>query len=164
MTCPELVSNYCSPAIKWHETDLTVVVCIQLTDVSDYYLRIKDDCLQFSTSTNGKEYYLILHLFGSVVTEKTVHKNVGREIKIYLVKGLKWFPWRRLIKSREKSPLISYNIDHIKEPDITIKKAFDIDRFETYKRKHNIRQIMPVVPSSDEEESDEDYMDFYKYA
>lgn len=42
-----------------------------------------------STKTNGKEYYLLLPLFGSVVAERTVHKNVGREIKIYLVKGLK---------------------------------------------------------------------------
>ncbi|XP_077274766.1 putative ATP-dependent RNA helicase TDRD12 isoform X2 [Temnothorax americanus] len=157
MICPDLVSNsnYSSPAIKWHQTDLTVVICIQLTDVSDYYLRVEGTRLQFSTKTNDKEYYLILHLFGAVIAEKTVHKNVGREIKIYLVKGLKWYSWLRLIKSKEKHPLISYNLEHIRETD-HVEKPFDVGRFERYKREHNIQNIMPVVPSSDEESEDEE--------
>lgn len=50
MICPELVSDYSSPAIKWHQTDLTVVICIQLIDVTDYYLRVEDDHLHFRYS------------------------------------------------------------------------------------------------------------------
>lgn len=165
MICPELICDYSRPAIKWHQTDLMVVVSIQLTDVSDYYLQIKDDLLQFSTKVNSKEYYLLLYLFGSVVAERTVHKNVGREIKIYLVKGLKWYPWLRLIKSKEKNPLISYNLEYIYETESVYKNKFEIGRFERYKRENHVRYIMPVVPSSDEEESeDEDFMDFSHFA
>ncbi|XP_011694017.1 PREDICTED: uncharacterized protein LOC105453608 [Wasmannia auropunctata] len=168
----ELVSDYKNPAIKWHQTDITVVICIQLTDVSDYYLRIEDNCLQFSTQTNGEKYYLVLHLFGSVVAEKTVHKNVGRVIKIYLVKGLKWFPWLRLTQTKEKSSLILYNPDYIHDPDIydpdyiyktnPIQQPYDTERFPRYKREHKIDYILPDVPSSDEEESEDEYdIDFF---
>ncbi|XP_012530759.1 co-chaperone protein p23-1 [Monomorium pharaonis] len=157
MNCPELVSDYSHPAIKWYQTDLTVVISIQLPDVSNYYIRIEDDCLQFSTETNGKKYYVVLHMFGSVIAEKTVHKNVGREIKIYLKKGLKWYSWLRLLKSKEKTPLISYDPAHIQETTILdYAKNYDINRFQKYKLKNNIHNIMPVVPSSDEDESDDD--------
>ncbi|EGI60270.1 hypothetical protein G5I_11452, partial [Acromyrmex echinatior] len=115
MNCPELVSDYRNPTIKWYQTDLSVVISIQLIDVSDYYLRIENGCLQFSTEINDKKYYLILYLFGAVVAEKTVHKNLVREIKIYLLKALKWYPWLRLIKSKEKNPLISYDSERIEE-------------------------------------------------
>lgn len=163
MNCPMLISDYSSPIIKWHQTDLTIVISIQLTDITDYYLRVEEDCLQFSTKTNERKYYLILQLFGAVIAEKTVHKNVGREIKIYLMKGLKWFPWLRLIKLKEKNPLISYNLDYIQ--DTEIRKTYDVNKFERYKREHDIKYIMPAGSSSDEEESeDEDYIDFNNYA
>lgn len=43
--------------------------------------------------------------------------------------------------------------------------CFVVGRFERYKRENHIRYVMPDVPSSDEEESeDEDYMDFIHYA
>lgn len=42
-----------------------------------------------STETSDKKYSLVLYLFGPVISEKTVHKNTGREIKIYLTKALK---------------------------------------------------------------------------
>ncbi|KYM99647.1 hypothetical protein ALC62_09563 [Cyphomyrmex costatus] len=131
MNCPELVSKYCNPTIKWYQTDLTVVISIQLTDVSDYYLRVENDCLQFSTEINSKKYYLILYLFGSVIAEKTVHKNIVREIKIYLIKALKWFPWLRLIKSKERNPLISYDPEHIQETE-PIRKDYDSNYFYLY--------------------------------
>ncbi|XP_012056707.1 PREDICTED: uncharacterized protein LOC105619800 [Atta cephalotes] len=162
MNCPELVSDYRNPTIKWYQTDLSVVISIQLIDVSDYYLRIENGCLQFSTEINGKKYYLILYLFGAVVAEKTVHKNLVREIKIYLLKALKWYPWLRLIKSKEKNPLISYDSERIEETN-HVRNTYDIGRFERYKREHNISYLMPVVPSSDEEESEDDYMDFVQY-
>lgn len=78
-----------------------------------------------------------------------MHKNVGREIRIYLVKGLKctvifpvvnlsscktirliYYPnstgysWLRLIKPKEKNLLISYNPDHIYETN-HVEKTYD---------------------------------------
>lgn len=47
MICPQLVSNYSTPKIRWYQTDLTVIISIQLIDVSDYYLRVKDTHLLF---------------------------------------------------------------------------------------------------------------------
>ncbi|XP_011629796.1 uncharacterized protein LOC105422202 [Pogonomyrmex barbatus] len=155
--CPNLISKHVTPSIKWYQTDRTIVICIQLVDVSDYYLRVEDDNLQFSTNANDKEYYLILYLFGGVIAEKTMHKNVGREIKIYLIKALKWFPWLRLIKSKEKAPFISYNSDHIE--DVQIRPTYDIDRFQRYKHENKIDYILPDGMSSDDESDDED-MDF----
>ncbi|KAL0130402.1 hypothetical protein PUN28_002224 [Cardiocondyla obscurior] len=66
--------------------DLNVVINIQLNDVSNYYLRIKNDCLHFSTETNSKKYFLILYLYGGVVAEKTVHKSLEEKLRsIFLV-------------------------------------------------------------------------------
>lgn len=42
--------------------------------------------------------------------------------------------------------------------------CFIVGRFERYKRENNIQYLMPVVPSSDEEESEDEYMDFLHYA
>ncbi|XP_070170360.1 uncharacterized protein [Polyergus mexicanus] len=166
MTCPQLISNYSTPKISWYQTDLTVIIRIHLIDVSNYYLRVKDDYLLFSTEINSKKYYLILYLFGAVISEKTVHKNVGREIKIYLTKTLKWYPWLRLIISREKNSFISYDTDHIHDADNVRKKNIFKAResIEEYKRRNFIEHIMPVVPSSDEEDSDDDQLDFFRYA
>ncbi|KAL6439197.1 hypothetical protein ACFW04_003850 [Cataglyphis niger] len=173
MTCPQLISNYSTPKITWYQTDLTVVIRIHLIDISNYYLQVEDDHFLFSTeandkkySTNNKKYHLILYLFGPVISEKTVHKNVGREIKIYLTKACKWYPWLRLIISREKNPFISYDTDHICDADNVRKKNNFKAResIEEYKRRNHIKHIMAVVPSSDEEDSDEDYIDFLHYA
>lgn len=111
MSCPLLVSNFFIPRIIWCQSDITVIVRILLIDVRRYYLRVESNCLcfrylhvknhiyhgmqpnkpllYFSTTVNDKHYYLILHLFGPVKAEKTVHKNLGREIKICLTKELK---------------------------------------------------------------------------
>ncbi|KAL0104817.1 hypothetical protein PUN28_016451 [Cardiocondyla obscurior] len=161
MSCPDLVSDYINPATKWYQTDLHVVINIQLMEVSDYYLQIENDCLQFSTETNGKKYYLILYLYGAVVPEKTAHKNFGREIRIYLVKALKWFSWRRLITSKEKHIYISYDLDHImREPKNAT--TFDIHRFQRYKKENNIQYIMPAMSSSEDDSDDSDMdNDFY---
>ncbi|XP_011159114.1 uncharacterized protein LOC105195426 isoform X1 [Solenopsis invicta] len=165
MICPELVSDYFIPVVKWYQTDIRVVISIQLPDVTDYYLRIErlpdNDCLHFSTETNGKQYYLILHLYGAVAIKRTMHKNVGREIKIYLAKAFKWLSWLRLIKSKEKEHFISYDPEHIQDTTLLNTNGnYDIGRFARYKRENNIINIMPVVPSSDEEESeDEQFID-----
>ncbi|GAB1866480.1 RNA helicase [Camponotus japonicus] len=165
MTCPQLVSNHITPKIIWYQTDLTVIIRIPLIDVSDYYLRVEDTHLLFSTETNDKKYYLILYLFGPVISEQTIHKNVGREIKIYLTKTLKWFPWLRLIISREKNLFISYDADHIHDVDnVSKKNDFKVgEKIEEYKRRNHIRHILPVVPSSDEEESDNE-VDVFQFA
>ncbi|XP_029161501.1 putative ATP-dependent RNA helicase TDRD12 [Nylanderia fulva] len=158
MNCPQLVNKYSIPKIIWYQTDLTVTIRIQLIDVSNYYLRVEDNHLLFSTKTNDKKYYLVLYLFGAVISEKTVHKNVGREIKIYLTKALKWFPWLRLILSKERNQYISYDKDNIDEENIQKKKInFGV-------RKYDQQNIMPVVPSSEEEESEDESLDFSRYA
>lgn len=41
---------------------------------------------------------------------------------------------------------------------------FIIESIEEYKRRNFIEHIMPVVPSSDEEDSDDDQFDFFRYA
>lgn len=42
-----------------------------------------------STITNSKKYYICSYFFGTVIAEKTTHRNVGREVKITLVKAHK---------------------------------------------------------------------------
>lgn len=40
---------------------------------------------------------------------------------------------------------------------------FIVGRFEEYKRINNVKNIMPDVPSSDEEDSDDELFDFVQY-
>jgi hypothetical protein len=47
MSCPLLVSDYNVPRIQWYQTDLTIIIRIQLIDICDYYLRVEDDHLLF---------------------------------------------------------------------------------------------------------------------
>lgn len=164
MNCPQLISKYNTPKICWYQTDLTVIISIQLIDVPKYYLQVQNDHLLFSTKINGKEYHFILYLFGPVLSEKTLHKNVGREIKIYLTKALKWFPWLRLIISKEKNPFITYDTDHVYDADNILKKSYQAGRFQEYKRLNNILCIKPDVPSSDEEDSEDECLDFSHYS
>lgn len=42
-----------------------------------------------STITNSEKYYICSYLFGTVIAEKTIHRNIGREVKITLVKAHK---------------------------------------------------------------------------
>nr|XP_033323246.1 uncharacterized protein LOC117218748 [Megalopta genalis] len=160
MSVPKLISRLYSPKILWFQTDVTVIIRILLQDVDNYYLHVECDHLLFSCTINGKDYYVILYLFGTVVAEKTMHENIGREIKITLTKAHKWTEWLRLHIETEKKPLIVSDTDHLYKP-CWLEDAAKIEResFAEYKRRNNISQIMPDVPSTDEEESDDDVMD-----
>ncbi|CAL7946838.1 unnamed protein product [Xylocopa violacea] len=157
----KLVTKCYTPKILWYQTDVTVIIRILLQDVAEYFLRVECDHLLFSTITNSKNYYICLYLFGTVVAEKTTHINKGREIKITLVKAHKWTEWLRLSIETEKNPMISLDPDHIYKPDWIMDSLKNTEResFTEYKRRHNITQIMPDVPSTDEEESDDEAMD-----
>ncbi|XP_076161345.1 putative ATP-dependent RNA helicase TDRD12 isoform X1 [Ptiloglossa arizonensis] len=164
MSYPNLVSNLYSPKIIWYQTDVFVVIRILLQDVENYFLRVKCDYLLFSTTINGKNYYVCLYLFGAVVAEKTIHRNLGREIKVTLEKAHKWTEWLRLHVEKEKNPFIIADLDHLyknnwHEAPLKIER----ESLAEYKRKNNITHIMPVVPSSDEEESDDEIMDMLFY-
>ncbi|XP_026825156.1 uncharacterized protein LOC105275133 isoform X2 [Ooceraea biroi] len=71
------------------------------------------------------------------------------------------YPWLRLTLSDEKNPLISYDVHHIYETQQS-QEIFE-DAGQSSKPKSNYRSmnIMPVVPSSDEEgfisEDDDDF-------
>lgn len=69
--------------------------------------------------------------------------------------------WLRLCIEKERNPLISVDSAHIYKRDWIIDSLKNIEResFAEYKRRHNITQIMPDVPSTDEEESDDEAMD-----
>ncbi|XP_078045099.1 putative ATP-dependent RNA helicase TDRD12 [Augochlora pura] len=160
MSVPKLVSELYSPKILWYQTDVTVVIRILLQDVGDYYLRVECDHLLFSCTINGKDYYVILYLCGTVVAEKTMHENKGRELKITLRKAHKWTEWPRLHIETEKKSLIVPDMDHLYKPCwLDDSNRIERESFAEYKRRNNISQIMPDVPSSDEEESDDDVMD-----
>ncbi|KAK9301090.1 hypothetical protein QLX08_006428 [Tetragonisca angustula] len=161
MNCLKLVSKYHTPKIVWYQTDTTVIVRILLHDIKEYFLHVECDHLLFSTTTDSKEYYICLYLFGTIVAEKTVHRNLEREIKITLVKAHKWTEWLRLYIQKEKNPLISLDPNHIYKLDWITEALRNRERenFTEYKRRNHVTQIMPVVPSSDEEESDDEIMD-----
>lgn len=99
-----------------------------------------------------------------MVAEKTIHRNLGREIKVTLEKAHKWTEWLRLHVEKEKNPFIIADLDHLyknnwHEAPLKIER----ESLAEYKRKNNITHIMPVVPSSDEEESDDEIMDMLFY-
>ncbi|KOC67197.1 hypothetical protein WH47_11854 [Habropoda laboriosa] len=160
MNCPRLASKYHTPKIIWYQTDVTVILRVLLQDVKEYFLRVECDHLLFSTTINSRSYYICLYLFGTVEAGKTIHVNLGREIRITLVKAHKWTEWLRLPLEREKNSLISVDPDHIYSRSWTMgfSKNIEKESFTEYKRRHNITQIMPDVPSTDEEESDDEAM------
>ncbi|KZC11915.1 PREDICTED: uncharacterized protein LOC107190115 [Dufourea novaeangliae] len=160
MSYPKLISKLYTPKIFWYQTDITVIVRILLEDVDKYFLRVVCDHLSFSTTVNERGYYVSLYLFGTVVAEKTVHVNLGREIKVTLVKAHKWTEWLRLHIEKEKNPLIVRDPDHLDKNDwFKVSPKIEKESFAEYKRRNNISQIMPDVPSTDEEVSDDDAMD-----
>ncbi|XP_043254146.1 uncharacterized protein LOC122398404 [Colletes gigas] len=160
MNYPKLISKYYTPKIIWYQTDVTVVIRILLQDVDNYFLRVKCDYLVFSTTSSERDYCVCLNLFGTVVAEKTTHTNIEREIKITLIKAHKCTEWLRLHVERQKNPLIVADLDHLyKNEWYNVPFRIERESFEEYKRKNNISNIMPVVPSSDEEDSDDDAMD-----
>ncbi|XP_029052710.1 uncharacterized protein LOC114880642 [Osmia bicornis bicornis] len=160
MNYPKLISKLHTPKIVWYQTDITVVIRVLLQDVNNYFLHVECDHLLFSTTINSRHYYICLYLFGTIVAEKTTHINKGREIKITLIKAHKWTEWLRLHIDKEKNPLITADPDHIYKSSWTMGPLrFEKESFAEYKRRNNITQIMPDVPSSDEEESDDDAMD-----
>lgn len=161
MSSLKLVSKYHTPKIVWYQTDTTVIIRILLYDIKEYFLHVECDHILFSTITNSEKYYICSYFFGTVIAEKTTHRNIGREVKITLVKAHKGVEWLRLFIATEKNPLISVDPDHIYKKDWILESFKNIEResFAEYKRRNNITQIMPLVPSSDEEESDDEIMD-----
>lgn len=131
-----------------------------LQGVTDYYLHATCDELVFSTTTNEKDYWICLYLFGPLIAQQTTHKNTGREIKVTLTKAHKWLDWPRLEMSDEKNPMISYDMDHIDDRDWSknLIKPQEIN-IEEYKKQNYLTYIKPDVPSSDEEESEDECMD-----
>lgn len=160
---PPLINKLQTPKIFWYQNDLTVTLRILLHDVKNYFLHIESDHFQFSTILNGKNYYICLHLFGTVIPEETSHVNVGREIKVYLNKAHKWISWLRLHFDKCKYVQIIADPEHLYQTNWTNDKQplmfKENQDFSEYKRRNNIGQIMPLVPSSDEEESDDDRYD-----
>ncbi|KAK2579247.1 hypothetical protein KPH14_008213 [Odynerus spinipes] len=159
MDCPALTSSLYTPKIIWYQTDVAVILRVMLQDVKNYFLRVEADHLQFSTIINDKGYYISLYLFGSVIPEKTTHINMEREIKINLMKAFKWAGWLRLQASKQKIPHIALDPDHIYETNWT-KDVFVYDAengLAAFARRNNIN-IMPDVPSTDEEESEDEEM------
>ncbi|XP_020282778.1 very-long-chain (3R)-3-hydroxyacyl-CoA dehydratase-like isoform X1 [Pseudomyrmex gracilis] len=163
--CPRLVSDYFTPHVVWYDKDYIVVIRIQLSDISDYYLRVDNEYLIFSAIKDDKRYYLVLHLFGPVIAEKTRNKNVGREITVRLIKALKTFPWLRLISSKEKNFFISrdlselYEIDELSgEVQINEKERLKFQRKALQKKSKSSQKgyILPFEQCSDEDDSDED--------
>ncbi|OAD60172.1 hypothetical protein WN48_06310, partial [Eufriesea mexicana] len=161
MNCPKLVCKYYTPKIIWYQTDTTVIIRILLQDVEKYFLRVQCDQLLFSTTIHSKCYSVSLNLFGTVIAEKTTHINLRREIKVALVKAHKWAEWLRLCIETGKNPLIVLDPEHIYKHDwMTVSfQNRERESFTEYKLRNNITQIMPDVPSSDEEESDDEIMD-----
>lgn len=52
------------------------------------------------------------------------HKFLSNKNKLIFCSVLIGYPWLRLTKSREKNPLISYNPEHIQEPE-SIRQTYD---------------------------------------
>lgn len=160
MSIPGLVTKLLTPKTIWYQTDLTVVLRVMLQEVEDYYLHVTSDHLVFSTTANSKDYCLLLYLFGPVIAGGTAHKNTGREIKITLTKAHKWLDWPRLEMSDEKNSMISFDMDHLEDrnwsKNLIKPKEMSV---QEYKNKNYLNYIKPDVPSSDEEESDDEYMD-----
>ncbi|XP_012287163.1 uncharacterized protein LOC105703379 [Orussus abietinus] len=163
MDCPKLICDLRIPKIMWYQTDVTVVIRVMLCDVTDYYLCIKDDHFQFSTIVDNNKYYIGFNLFGTVIEEETTHENLGREIKITLYKAHKWIPWLKLHADDCKYPQILLDPERLYQPVwVTAKKNVEVrEDFAKYKRRHKITQIMPDVPSTDEEESDDELFDMF---
>ncbi|XP_063972474.1 uncharacterized protein LOC135160164 [Diachasmimorpha longicaudata] len=144
------------PKILWYQDDVKVVLRIMLVDVKKYFVDVDFDHVRFSTIHDDKVYYLSLYFFGTVVPEKTVNENTGREIRIQFVKAHKFYNWLRLEDTTERTRQI------IPDPDKIVEESFDrISRvrgwedFETYKTMNKLN-IYPDVPSSDSDESDDD--------
>ena len=159
MSYPKLISKLYSPKVLWGQNDVTVVIRILLHDVHEYYLRVECDHLLFSTTLNEKNYCICLQLFGTIVAEKTTHVNLGREIKVTLFKAHKWTSWLRLQIENEKNPLITSDPDYLCKDKWFTPLKLEGESFTEYKRRNNITNIMPDVPSTDGEESDDCMMD-----
>ena len=54
-----------------------------------YAINIHYNLHLFSTKLLDHNYFFGIQLFGTVIAEKTSHVNVGREIKVCLIKALK---------------------------------------------------------------------------
>ncbi|XP_066596436.1 prostaglandin E synthase 3-like [Prorops nasuta] len=151
-----------SPNIIWYQTDISVFLRIMVCDIKNYFLEVKNDRLLFSATVDGKEYYVCLYLFGTVLPERTRHRNVGSEIKITLEKSFKWLDWLRLQESKEKNIFISHDADHVQETNYEINRyriSYDYENFSEYKRLHNIDQIMPESALDDSCDSEDEIMD-----
>lgn len=88
---------------------------------------------------------------------KTSHVNLGREIKIFLVKGHKWIDWLRLQIEKDKNRMIISDPDHLYKDDRFVASRAITEKEEPigYQRRNDGTQIMPDMPSSDEDSEDE---------
>ncbi|XP_033227726.1 uncharacterized protein LOC117179758 [Belonocnema kinseyi] len=163
MNLPLLKSNLNSPKIIWHQTDVVVVLQIQLCDIEKYYLRIDRERLNFSTCLNDKKYYVIINMYGAIIPEKCMHRNTGREIKVYIPKAHIGAEWLRLHLEKEKNPHIVSDPDRVTVPEWRrpLPRNFNADSFEKYKRLNKIKNVRPDEPSSGEEDSDDEIFDTY---
>ncbi|XP_048508557.1 putative ATP-dependent RNA helicase TDRD12 [Athalia rosae] len=158
MEFPPLVCMLRKPKIYWYQTDGEVVMRIILNEVMDYFLRVQVDDFEFSTTLGGTDYYVYLELFGAIIAKCVSHTETGREITVRLPKVHKFLSWPRLLRSTEKVHQIEYDIDRLES--ITLKQQphsyVEREDFTSFKKRHNITHIMPDVPSSTEEDSDDE--------
>ncbi|XP_043275479.1 uncharacterized protein [Venturia canescens] len=161
MNIPALIPSFPTPKVIWYQTDVSVTLRIMLVDVDDYFLLVDEDHLRFSTTVNGRPYYLCLYLFGAIIPEKCSHRNTGTEIKVNLPKAHKWIRWMRLCLEKESNPHISADLEKLHDETI-IPKYFvkrDWDDINEYKRQNNIVNIPPAEHSTDDSESEDEMMD-----
>lgn len=164
MNMPALVRESLMPKIIWYQTDVSVVVRIMLSDVKVYHLSVEYDYFIFGTTVHDKRYCVCMSFFGPVIPEKTWHSNLGREVKIYLYKVQKWYDWPRLYYQQQKNPFVTYDVDHMKDAQKEKRWSMHHEKripFSEYKRLCGITNIMPDVPSSDEDESDDEKYDAF---
>ncbi|XP_014230320.1 uncharacterized protein LOC106654807 [Trichogramma pretiosum] len=156
--CPNLTSTFKTPRVYWYQNDCAIFIRIMLVDVEKYYLKVDCDSLIFRTSCNDQKYFWGINLCGTVIAEKTSHKNVGREIKICLIKAHKWNDWPRLQMNMEKNQFILRDPDHIvkKSWDNPYANAGERESFAEYKKRMNITNIGPPESSDSGSESDDE--------
>ncbi|KAK0179318.1 hypothetical protein PV327_005081 [Microctonus hyperodae] len=147
-----------TPKVVWYQADDRIVLRIMLAGVQKYSLNLDLDHIKFSTKHDDKLYYLCLYFFGAVIPEKTIHQNLGREIKIQIPKAHKFLKWLRLHDEKRKNPQITIDPDKIEDTTWVTRRIHERPwtDFEEYKRENKITNIMPAGSSSDSDSSDDE--------
>ncbi|XP_011313187.1 putative ATP-dependent RNA helicase TDRD12 [Fopius arisanus] len=136
------------PKILWHQDHVKVVLRILLAGVKNYFVKVDIDHIQFSTYHDGREYYVILYFFGAIVPEKTINENLGREIRVQVIKAHKHYNWLRLERGKEKIFQI------ISDPEKIEAESFCTVWNDCKNTKE--LNIYPDVPSSNDDDSDDE--------